>query len=59
MGETLRATLNALAVVVPEWLGSFAAAEWYERYAHRIEESRFAKDKAKGQLQVEIRGTAG
>src|SRR5712692_3524328 len=38
VGETLRATLNSLAEVSPEWLRSFAPEEWYERYAHRIEE---------------------
>lgn len=59
VGETLRATLNALAVVVPEWLRSLAKPEWYERYAHRIEESHFPKDKAKRQIQVESMGVDG
>ena len=31
VGETMRATLNTLAEVVPEWLRSFAPDEWYER----------------------------
>jgi transposase len=42
VGETLRAALNTLAEVAPEWLRSFAPDEWYERYAHRIEEYRRA-----------------
>ncbi len=42
VGETLRATLNSLAEVVPEWLSFFAPEEWYQRYAHRIEEYRRA-----------------
>jgi transposase len=42
VGETLRAALNMLAEVAPEWLRSFAPDEWYERYAHRIEEYRRA-----------------
>jgi transposase len=37
VGETLRAALNDLAVVAPEWLQAFAPAEWYERYGERIE----------------------
>jgi transposase len=31
VGETLRAALNALAVVAPEWLQAWAPAEWYAR----------------------------
>src|SRR3954453_17024925 len=37
VGETLRAALNALAVVAPEWLQAWAPAEWYERYGERVE----------------------
>lgn len=37
VGETLRAALNALAVVAPEWLQAIAPAEWYERYGERVE----------------------
>lgn len=32
VGETLRATLNSLAVVAPEWIQSVIPAIWYERY---------------------------
>ena len=31
VGETMRAALNILAEVAPEWLRSFAPDEWYER----------------------------
>lgn len=41
VGETLRATLNALAVAVPEWLKSQIAPDWFERYSRRIEDTRF------------------
>ncbi len=37
VGETLRAALNSLAVVAPDWLRSLAPAVWYERYGSRIE----------------------
>jgi transposase len=40
VGETMRAALGTLADVAPEWLRSFAPDEWYERYAHRVEEYR-------------------
>jgi transposase len=31
VGETMRAALNILAEVAPEWLRSFAPDDWYER----------------------------
>lgn len=37
VGETLRATLNVLAVAAPEWLQEVAEPEWYGRYSLRIE----------------------
>ena len=44
--ETLRATLNDLAEVAPDWLGAIAAPEWRERYARRVEESRLPRSEA-------------
>jgi transposase len=38
LAETLRATLNALATVAPEWGRTWVPSEWYERYGRRIEE---------------------
>ena len=37
VGETLRAALNVLAVVVPDWLRAQAPAVWHERYDRRVE----------------------
>jgi transposase len=37
VGETVRATLNELAVVTPDWLQSLAPPVWYERYSRRVE----------------------
>jgi transposase len=37
VGETLRAALNALAVVAPAWRQALAPAEWYRRYGERVE----------------------
>jgi hypothetical protein len=36
--ETLRHTLNVLAVVTPDWLRNQVQPEWVERYGHRAEE---------------------
>lgn len=41
VGETLRATLNALAVVDPNWLKARVTPDWFERYSRRIEDTRF------------------
>lgn len=47
VGETLRAALNSLATVVPEWVQAHAPREWYERYEMRMENFRFPKEKSK------------
>src|SRR5258708_9196168 len=59
VGETMRAALNTLADVAPEWLRSFAPDDWYERYAHRVEEYRLTKAEAKRTTLVEPSGAAG
>jgi transposase len=46
VGETLRAALNELAVIAPEWLQALAPPEWYERYAKRVENYRLPKTDA-------------
>jgi transposase len=38
--ETLRAALEALAVVAPGWLHGFLPDEWYERYGQRARDWR-------------------
>lgn len=38
--ETMRAALNQLATVVPEWLAEVSPSEWFERYSLRAEQSR-------------------
>ena len=40
LGETLRATLNAIAVTAPGWLRAVAPPEWHERYDRRVEDMR-------------------
>src|SRR5438034_2875906 len=43
VAETLRAALNAVATVAPDWLQAVSPLAWYERYSRRIEESRLPK----------------
>jgi transposase len=40
VGETLRAALNSLAVVAPDWLRAQADSAWFERYGARFEQWR-------------------
>ena len=46
VGETMRAVLNELATVAPEWLRAIAPDDWYERYGRRIEDYRLPKSEA-------------
>ena len=43
VGETLRATLNALAVVAPNWLSNVVEKDWFDRYSKPVEESRLPR----------------
>ena len=38
--ETMRAALNDLATIAPDWLRDVAPAEWYQRYGQRAEQTR-------------------
>ena len=46
VGETMRAALNELAVVAPEWLQALTPPVWYERYSRRVENYRLPKGDA-------------
>ena len=46
LGETLRAALNSVAVVAPQWLTQIAHPDWFDRYEKRIEEYRLPKGEA-------------
>lgn len=46
VGETLRAALNELATVAPDWLREVAPVTWYERYGRRVENYRLPRTEA-------------
>src|SRR5207302_2722537 len=55
VGETLRAALNGLAVVAPDWLRTVVPAAWYERYGSRVENYDLPKtETARRQLAATI-----
>jgi transposase len=57
--ETLRATLNELATVAPDWLRTIAPVQWYERYGQRVEEARLPKEETKRHTYAQIVGADG
>ena len=46
VGETMRAALNELAVMAPDWLQALAPSEWYRRYGRRVENYHLPKTDA-------------
>src|SRR5215813_15645050 len=59
VGKTLRAALNDLAIVAPDWLRQQVTADWFERYGTRIEESRLPKGEAQRYADAEQIGADG
>jgi transposase len=43
VGETLRAVLDDLAVLVPDWLVRHITTDWFDRYTLRVENYRLPK----------------
>src|SRR5262249_54450836 len=59
VAETLRATLNALATVAPDWLQGLVPLAWYERYGRRIEDTRLPQEQAKRDAYAQTVGEDG
>ena len=57
--RTLRAALDDLAAVVPDWLRTVAQPAWFERYGRRIEESRLPRSKDKREALALVVGADG
>lgn len=45
VGEVLRAALNEIALVQPEWLKTVISNDWFERYSWRLDNYRLPKNK--------------
>lgn len=55
VGESLRAALNRLAMLAPEWLQGRVPLEWYQRYGSRFESYRLPKSEPEREvLAVQI-----
>ena len=59
VGETLRAALNELATVAPDWLREAAPKGWYERYALRVEDGRLPRSAAEREAYARTVGEDG
>jgi len=59
VAETLRAALNAVATVAPDWLQGFTPLAWYERYGRRIEDVRLPRDKTDRDAYAQMVGEDG
>jgi transposase len=53
--ETVRAALNELAAVAPDWTASIALPDWFTRYAQRIEDTRLPRgEKAREEFALAV-----
>ena len=59
LGETLRAPLNDLATVAPDWLREIAPPPWYERYGKRIADTRLSQVEAAREVYAHQVGEEG
>ena len=59
VGETMRAALNELATVAPEWLRAVVPSAWYERYGRPVENYRLPKTEAARQKLAALIGADG
>src|SRR5713101_7970632 len=55
VGESLRAALNEIADVAPDWLLEIVSPDWFDRYVHRLELQRLPKsEQAKEELRRQV-----
>jgi transposase len=59
VAETLRAALNAIAALAPDWLRAVAPPEWHARYDRRIEDTRLPDAGSKRDAYVSQVGADG
>src|SRR5258708_10880309 len=59
VGETLRAALDDLAALAPDWLVRQISSDWFERYSHRVENYRLPKAEKQRTALVQQIGADG
>lgn len=59
VGETLRAALTDLANLAPQWIVAQVSPDWFDRYSHRIENSRLPKSESQHRVLANQIGADG
>jgi transposase len=59
VGETLRAALNSVATVAPDWLRQQVSPDWFKRYSQRLDAYRLPKKKSEQQALATVIGQDG
>ncbi len=59
VGETLRATVDELAQLAPQWLSKQVSPDWFERYRHRVENYRLPKGESQRTALAQQMGADG
>jgi transposase len=59
VGQTLQQALNELALLAPTWLTMHAPGAWWERYARKLEDSRFPRSETERRQWAEQIGQDG
>lgn len=59
VGETLRAALNALAVVAPDWMRAHSQPVWVERYGPRVSDYHLPADEKERVAHTTMVGADG
>jgi len=59
VSETLRAALNEIATLAPDWLRRLASPEWYKRYGRRIEDDRLPQKESEREAYARTVGQDG
>ncbi len=59
VGETLRAALDDLADLSPDWLVKQVTPDWFERYSHRVENYRLPKAESQRTAHAQQIGVDG
>ena len=59
VGETLRAALNEIASLAPQWLKRIISDDWFDRYSYRIDDYRLPKKKTERYEMALLIGSDG
>jgi len=59
IGETLRAALNSVVRVAPDWLAGLIDATWFERYGRRVEDYRLPHSATQVRALAQVIGADG